>query len=188
MKQVSIPNTVSQLMMMPVVLPETCETVGRISDVTIHPTEGRVLGLILQSSEGMTYAIAADDFFIFNQNKTVVVLESALTDEPDVWERMASGISVCRKAIGASIVTENGEFIGYVSDVIIGEEPLRVVYQVFESYWQKYFGRGFYIPADLPFAWSPDGSRFIVSETELARHRVSQPADAIRSDTYAGTI
>jgi sporulation protein YlmC with PRC-barrel domain len=48
MKRVSILNIMSQLKKMPVVLPETGEKVGQISDVVIHPTEGTVLGLIVQ--------------------------------------------------------------------------------------------------------------------------------------------
>lgn len=182
MKQVSILNTVSQLKKMPVVLSETGETVGQVSDVIIHPTEGIVLGLILRSTKGATYAVAADDFFIFNRNNVVVVLESALSNQTGVREKIGGGISACREAMGARIVTEKGRYVGDVSDVLIMEEPLRAVYQVLESLWQKYFGRGFFISADLPYAWSRDGTRFIVREVELICNRASQPGEAIRSD------
>ncbi len=188
MKQVSILNSVSQLKKMPVALPESGEIVGQITDVIIHPTEGTVLGLTLQSTAGVTYAVAADDFFIFNKNNIVVVFESALSSQPDSRKKMASGISMCQEVIGASIVTENGKYIGYVSDVWIMEEPLRAVYQVLKSLWQKFFGSGFYIPAELPYAWSRDGTRFIVRDDELTRHRVSKPDEAIRFDTIEATI
>ncbi len=184
MKQVSSLNTVSQLKKMPVVLPETGEIVGQISDVIIHPTEGTVLGLILRSIEGVTCAVAANDFFIFNRNNVVVILESALSSQTGVREKIGGGISACREAIGARIVTEKGKYMGDVSDVLIMEEPQRVVYQILESHWQKYFGRGFYISADLPYAWSRDGTRFIVREVELIRNRASQPTDAIRSEGH----
>jgi sporulation protein YlmC with PRC-barrel domain len=182
MIQISTLNTMSQLKKMPLVLPETGETVGQISDVIIHPTEGTVLGLIVQSTEGAIRAVAANDFFIFNRNNVVVVLESALSSQTGDREAMAGGISVCREAIGARIVTGKGKYLGYVSDVLITEEPLLAVYQILESHWQKYFGGGFYIPADLPYAWSRDGTRFIVREDEVTRHRSSQPDEAIRSD------
>jgi sporulation protein YlmC with PRC-barrel domain len=184
MKQISILNIVSQLKKMPVVLPETGETVGQISDLIIHPTEGAVLGLIMQSTEGVTWAVAANDFFIFNRNKVVVVLESALSYQTGAREKMADGMSACREAIGARIVTEKGKYLGYVSEVLITEEPLLAVYQILESHWQKYFGGGFYIPADLPYAWSRDGARFIVREDEVMRHRSSQPDEAIRQDGH----
>jgi sporulation protein YlmC with PRC-barrel domain len=182
MKQVCIMSSVGQIKKMPVALLETGETMGRILDVILHPIEGTVLGLIVQSTEGVTYALAADDFFILNKKNIVVVAESAMANQSGAWGKMTYGISVSRKAIGASIVTENGRYVGYVSDVFIADEPLRVVYQVLESLWQKYFGSGFYIPADLPYAWSRDGLRFIVRDEELTRRRVSQPAEAIRSD------
>jgi sporulation protein YlmC with PRC-barrel domain len=188
MKPVTILNTVSQLKKMPVVLPETSETVGQISDVIIHPTDGTVLGLILQSTEGETWAVTANDFFIFNRKNIVVVLESALSGQTDAQEKIAGGISVCREAIGTRIVTENGKYLGTVSDVLIMEEPLVAVYQVLESHWQKYFGRGFYISADLPYAWSRDGARFIVREVEVMHHRSSQPDEAIRSEGHEEAI
>jgi sporulation protein YlmC with PRC-barrel domain len=182
MKQESILNTMGQLKKMSVVLPETGEIVGQISDVIIHPTEGTVLGLIVQSTEGASCAVATDDFFIFNGNNVVVVLERALSYQTGAREKMAGGISACREAIGARIVTEKGKYLGYVSDVLITEDPLLAVYQILESHWQKYFGRGFYISADLPYAWSRDGTRFIVREDEVARHLSPQPNEAIRSD------
>jgi sporulation protein YlmC with PRC-barrel domain len=188
MKQVSILNTMNQLKKMPVVLPETGETVGQISDVIIHPTEGTVLGLIVQSTEDATCAVATNDFFIFKRNNVVVVLEIALSGQTGAREKMAGGISACREAIGARIVTEKGKYLGYVSDVLITEEPLLAVYQILESHWQKYFGGGFYISADLPYAWSRDGTRFIVREDEVTRHRASQPAEAIRPDGIEAVI
>jgi sporulation protein YlmC with PRC-barrel domain len=142
MKQVSFLNTMSQLKKMPVVLLETGETVGQINDVIIHPTEGTTLGLVLQSTEGATCAVATNDFFIFNNNNVVVVLESALSDQTIAREKMAGGISACREAIGARIVSEKGKYLGYVGNVLITEEPLLVVYQILESHWQKYFGGG----------------------------------------------
>jgi sporulation protein YlmC with PRC-barrel domain len=188
MKQVSTLNTVSQLKKMPVVLPETGETVGQISDLIIHPTEGTVLGLTVQSTESVTWAVAVNDFFIFNRNNVVVVLESALSSQTDALEKMAGGISVFREAIGARIVTDKGKYLGYVGDVLLTEEPLVAVYQVLESHWQKYFGRGFYILADLPYAWSREGTRFIVREDEVMHHRSSQPDEAIRSDSHEAAI
>jgi sporulation protein YlmC with PRC-barrel domain len=188
MKQFSILNFANQLKKMPVTLPETGEIVGQVRDVIIHPTEGRVLGLILQSARGETCAVTANDFFIFSRDNVVVMLECALSDQPGAWQKMADGISVCQEIIGTSIVTEKGKYIGYVSDVLITEEPLHAVYQVIESLWQKYFGRGFYISADLPHAWSRDGNRFIVREDELMRHRASQPVEVIRVDGQEMTI
>jgi sporulation protein YlmC with PRC-barrel domain len=184
MKQISTLNNMSQLKKMPVVLPETGKTVGQISDVIIHPTEGTVLGLIMRSIKGEIWAVAVNDFFIFTKNNVVVVLDGAFSDQTGVREKIADGISACREAIGARIVTEKGKYIGEVSDVWISEEPLRAVYQVLESLWQKYFGRGFFISADLPYAWSRNGTRFIVREVELIRNRASQPADAFGSDGH----
>lgn len=188
MKQFSILNIASQLKKMPVTLPETGETVGQVRDVVIHPTEGRVLGLILQSARGGTCAATANDFFIFSRDNVVVILEGALSDQSGAWQKMEDGIRVCREIIGTSIVTEKGKYIGYVSEVLIVEEPLQAVYQVIESLWQKYFGRGFYISADLPYAWSRDGTRFFVREDELMSHRASQPVEAIRVDGQEMTI
>lgn len=188
MKEISILKNLSQLKKMPVVLPDAGETVGEISDVIIHPTEGTVLGLMLQSIEGVTQAVAASDFFIFGRNNVVVVLENALSDQSGAREKMAGGISVCREAIGASIVTEKGKYIGDVSDIWIVDEPLRAVYQVIESHWQKYFGKGLFISVNLPYAWSRDGTRFIVREVELLSNRGSQPAEVIGPDGYEATL
>jgi sporulation protein YlmC with PRC-barrel domain len=188
MKQISTLNNMSQLKKMPVVLPETGKTVGQISDVIIHPTEGTVLGLIMRSIKGETWAVAVNDFFIFTKNNVVVVLDGAFSDQTGVREKIADGISACREAIGARIVTEKGKYMGDVCDVWIAEEPLRVVYQVFESAWQKYFGRGFFISADLPYVWSRNGTRFIVREVELTRNRAARPEEAIRPDCHEATI
>jgi hypothetical protein len=140
------------------------------------------MGLLFHTNEGMLRAVPTGDFFIFGNNKLVVIFESVLFDQFNAWQKLAGGLSVSQDIIGSSIVTDKGKYIGTVREVLIVESPLRAVYRVVESTWQKIFGGGFFIAAELPYAFSREGARFLVRTDQLMRNQASNPIEAIRLD------
>ncbi|HKX32776.1 MAG TPA: hypothetical protein VJ302_34130 [Blastocatellia bacterium] len=180
-RQVSFLSIDRQLKKMSVTLFETGRRIGQAVDAVIHPTGGMILGLIVQTDDRLLRAVAAADFFIFNQPSVVVISEEALFDPFRSAEKLAGGLSVCRDIVGSGLVTDQGQYLGDVREVLMVEGRLRPVYRIAESIWQKAVGGGFYIPAELPYAWSRESACFLVRTEELMRRRASHPIEAFES-------
>ncbi len=181
MKEFKILSIETQLKKMAVVIADRDEKLGQITDLIIHPTNGSVPGLIIRTFSGTIRAVAAEDFFIFSSKNVVMVLPGALSDQISAWEKMGAGVGVCREIIGARVVTELGKNLGYVCEALLVEEPLQVIYRVVESRWQKWFGAGFYMAADIPNAWSHTGRRLLVPADAAERCCVLSPRGLIKA-------
>ncbi len=151
---------VEELRGMTVLNSETGGKLGEVTDVIVHPTEGRVLGITLRNSVGEVMALAAHEMFI---GVDAVMTQGATSLE--AWSsesKLADGALASHDMIGTNIVTEDGRLIGQVSDIYISTETPRTFYQVAGSTLQRFLGGGFFLPGDLPRVYSTDGARMIV--------------------------
>lgn len=154
-----------ELQGMTVLNSDTGEKIGAVSDIIVHPVEGRVLGLTIRNSEGEVLALGAHELFIGAD--AVMTRDSAHMEKWEQGDRLAKGALASREMIGVNVVTEDGRLIGRVSDVYVSAERLCAYYKVAESMMQRFLGSGFYISGDIARAYSTDGVRMIVpSDTE----------------------
>ncbi len=170
-------NVAQQLKGMAVLVTTTGERLGEVTDAIIHPTEGRMLGITVRTSGGEERALATRDFFIGPD--AVMASGAVLAETEDGGGALAGGVPACRELLGTNVVTEDGKLLGRVSEVHISVEPPRVIYRVAESTLQRFFGGGFFIAADVPRTYSPDGVRLIVPTETEDRYAISSLAEAI---------
>ena len=152
-------NIAKELKGMTVLRTDTGDRMGEISDIIIHPVEGRMLGLILRSPEGRERFLTVRDFFVGKD--AVMTRKGARFIEEEVGA-LPSGVPAVGEIVGTNVVTEDGKLLGRVSEVYLLPHTSRTVYRVTESTLQRYLGGGFYIAGDLPDAYSHDGIRLIV--------------------------
>jgi sporulation protein YlmC with PRC-barrel domain len=179
MDQIKALNVAGQLRGMPVIVPDRAQRLGQVSDAILHPTEGRMLGLVLHSLTGEEQLLKADDFSICGAVGAVLAEGHSLADAESLKEALSGGVQVCRELIGASVITDAGRLLGRVSEVHILEEQLWSFYRVAGSKLQELFGGGFFIASNVPRAWSHRGSRLIVPANTPQRQAVSSLAEAI---------
>jgi len=182
-------NVASQLCGMPVIVPDTSERIGNVSDVIVHPTEGGMLGIVLKTMKGEEHAIAAEDCFIFSDVRAVLAAEPALFDLGGIRDAMPGGVRVCRELIGANVVTEMGELLGDVRDVHVIEEPAQTIYRITASALQRFFGGGFFLAGNVPrFFWRASARMIVPIETKthLAAPTLDQAIRLRREVAAAG--
>jgi sporulation protein YlmC with PRC-barrel domain len=181
MDEIKALHVTNQLIGMPVIVSSLARKLGQVADAVVHPTEGRMLGLVLRSPEGEERLLWADDFFIFGALGAVLVEDDMLTGSESFEDSLTGGVRVRRDLIGASIVTDAGRLLGRVGDVYILEEQLLTIYRVARSLLQDIFGGGFFLAGNAPHAWSRSGSRLIVPADARQHHAASSLAEAIKA-------
>ncbi|MBC8144674.1 MAG: PRC-barrel domain-containing protein [bacterium] len=154
----------------------TGDRLGSINDIVVHPTDGRLLGLIIRALDGEDSVIPLSAFRIG---------DNAVMAQPDPplellgsSELLKDGAFAAGALVGVNIVTEDGRLLGKIKDVIVLPELSIVAYKIAGSVLQKIFGGGFYIAGDLPIALSSDGVRMIVPSDTEEKH-AAESVDAL---------
>lgn len=137
----------------------TFETAGIVTDVIVHPTEGRLLGFVLRGRAGSARRIAANRLSIGEQ--LVTSPESAFTD--DDAGHLAHGAAARGELLGAGVVTDEGQLLGRVAEVHVSASGGGIFYTVAPSGFPGFFAAPFRLPGDLPHAYSASGKRLFVS-------------------------
>jgi sporulation protein YlmC with PRC-barrel domain len=154
---------------------------GLVTDAIVQPTEGYLLGLLLQTPQGEERAVPADVCFIFACADLITTSEFALVEPKELHHEMPGGVGVCGTLIGTNVVTETGNLLGSVNEVLLLPETGQIVYHVVDSTLQRLFGGGFFLAGDVPCFYSQFGARFIVPAETQARYAAKQLNQAIRS-------
>jgi uncharacterized protein YrrD len=183
MKETRSLNVLKELKGMPLINRATGEKLGDVEDALIHPTQGRVLGLLLKDSGGQRHALDVRDCLIGKD--AVMVAEHFHFETPGHGETLSGGVPV-GELTGTKAVTEDGRLIGRVSDVYILVDQPRAAYHVTESTMQRFFGGGFFLAGDVPKAYSPDGARLILPSDTENRAAVSS-LDEVFAPSQAAT-
>jgi len=162
---------------MPLLAADTGAKLGEIRDVIIQPTEGRVMGVVVRTSDGDELRLRISDIII-GQDAVMTSWESFEIAGNYAGE-MARGVRAIEQIIGSKVVTEDGNLLGRVSEVYIRVDKPQAVYRVAESTLQKFFGRGFFLPGDVARSYAPDGTRMIVPADTEERYATSSLAEAL---------
>ena len=162
---------------MPVFVMGTGERLGYVSDAIVDPVTGQLLGVTLQSRKGNEPAIATNDFII--ASNAILAAEGTLCEREDLRGERGRDACTCSELLGASVVTDQGEWVGRVIEIHISVESPCTVYRVVESRFQAFWGRGFYMSGNAPRAYSRSGARLIVPDAAAAQYSASSPAEVI---------
>ncbi len=153
----------------PVSAARTGAHLGRVRDWIMHATEGKVIGLILNTEAGEARVIAWNDFEIHGNN--IVVMSALSSSVEKHLSASAGGAKTIDELIGTRIVTEDGKLLGQIRQVFFNLTTRQVLYRLVESKWQRLTDGGGYLPGNLPHAYFRNGRRMIVAaQTELLRN------------------
>jgi uncharacterized protein YrrD len=178
MGEVRALNIEDKFKRMPVLRSDSGEKTGEVSDIIVHPIEGRVLGIVVRTKEGAHRVIATENFSIGTD--AVMVSGGTPFVEEDQLRKMAEGVHAIRDILSTNVVTDDGRVIGKISEVYILLDIPRVIYRVAGSTLQRFLGRGFFIPGNLPGAYSHDGVRMIVPADTEDRYSTSSLDEAAK--------
>jgi sporulation protein YlmC with PRC-barrel domain len=141
---------------------------GEVSDAVIHPDEGKMLGIIVRTPRGEERILLSSYFFI-GIGVNAVMADAKARFEEISSDRLKRCVPALGAIVGTNLVTEKGRLIGRVNAVHISTIRPYVIYHIVESTIQRFLGGGFFIPADVVYAYSPDGVRMMVP-ADLEEH------------------
>jgi uncharacterized protein YrrD len=163
-------NIAAELCGLPVLDPETARLHGKVVEAIIHPTEGTLLSLWLQAPGGAARAVAGADCQVFRETGAILAPQQAVIERQKLAPKLASGLAVCRGLLGASVVTEEGELLGRVTEAYLHEERQQISYRITKSKLQELWGGGFFLAGHVPLTWSSLGARLIVPADTASKH------------------
>lgn len=169
-------NVEKDLKGMAVLKVDTGGKLGCVSDAVIHPVEGKVLGIIVHTREDGDRILLSSHFFI-GTDAVMADAKARFEDLPS--DKLDRGVPGLGAVVGTNLVTEGGRLVGRVSEVYVSTERPVAVYRVVGSTLQKFFGGGFFIPADVAQAYSPGGVRMIVPADLEDRYAAPSLEDAM---------
>jgi uncharacterized protein YrrD len=170
-------NVAKDLRGMPLLAADTGVKLGEIRDAIILPIEGRVIGLLVRTLDKDVLRLRMSDIII-GQDAAMTSWES-FEHAGDRAIEMAGGVRALDEMIGSTIVTEDGDLLGRISEVYIRADKPQAIYRVAETRVQKFLGRGFFLPGDVARSYAPDGARMIVPADTEERYAAPTLSEAL---------
>ena len=161
MNEVSVVNINTQLIGAVALEANTTLQLGYVTDIVINPEKGTVMALLFRTSSGDERALAPEDLIIHMKVNAVITIGEPVTDLAELKKLTEKGIRAQGELINSEVVTEDGRLLGSVSDVFLLTDPMRVIYHITSSVWERLFGGGFYFTGNAPCAYSRAGARLI---------------------------
>lgn len=154
------------------------QALGKVIDLVLHPTEGLLLGMVVQTAAGEERVFAWHGLRLL---PTAVRIEKQ--DAPDTTREqneLKAGVRACRELLGAHVLTEEGQLLGSVREIYCDWETRRVLHYVAGAGWRKLMP-GRYLAGNQPRAYSRAGHRLIVpAHTRLETDHLVSKAIALR--------
>jgi sporulation protein YlmC with PRC-barrel domain len=173
-RQERVLNVESHLRGMPVITADGGERLGDVTDAVVHPTHGRLLGVVIRTPEREDRIVPEA---LFTIGVDAIMVQGEIRGErADVRDEIRSGTLASKGLVGTNVVTEDGTLLGRVSEVFVSASEPRTALRVVESSIQQFFGGGFYMRGDVPSSYAPDGTRMIVP-SDTREHRAAESAD-----------
>jgi sporulation protein YlmC with PRC-barrel domain len=169
-------NVEKDLKGMSVIKVDSGSKMGEVTGAVVHPIEGKMLGVIIRTSEDKGRILLTENFFI---GADAIMADAKARFEEIPSPKLEGGVPALAAIIGTNLVTEEGRLVGRVSEVHISTKKPFAVYKVAESTLQIFFGGGFYIPAYAVRAYSDDGVRMVVPANIEDGYGTSSPEDAM---------
>jgi sporulation protein YlmC with PRC-barrel domain len=154
------------------------EKVGEVLDAVVHPTEGRLVGIVVRLNSGEDAVLPVGSLRI--GDNAVMATAGAPLEVRASSTVLRDGVLAAGRLVGANVVTEDGRLLGKVNDVEFIPDLGLAAYKVTDSMLKKIFGGGFYIAGDLPVAISSDGVRMIVPTDTEDRHAAGSVEELLR--------
>ena len=135
------------------------------------------MGVIVRTPDKYEMRLHVDDINIGPD--AVMTSWESFEHAGDRYSQLADGVRAVDEMVGSNVVTEDGDFLGRISDIYIRADKTQTVYRITESRVQKFFGGGFFLPGDVTRSYAPDGARIIVPADTENRYATSSLADAL---------
>lgn len=166
---------------LPVRNAETAWKVGTVADLVIDPTQGIVDGLLLMTSEQDEVFLPVREGVVFKE--TFLLNRSSIPRDPPTLPKegvpgngdLPERLYASKDLLGASVVTEQGQLLGNISEVCFDPIDWQVIYRVTNSWWERWRGSGVYIPASSTVRWSQTTGRLVVAAGAKAPHSIRSP-------------
>lgn len=143
------------------------QKLGEVRDAIVHPTKGRLLGLLIQTRTGEERILAAHKLLIGHDGVLASDDGRRFGHGSEAFER--GGAFAIHEIVGASVVTDAGQLVGCVSAVHVPLHGGVVEYEVAPTGVQRLWRRGLRLSAAAPYSFSRTGSRLIVHTEMLER-------------------
>src|SRR5688500_10041197 len=95
----------------------TGDRMGEISDIVVQPTEGRLLGIILKTSDGEESILPLASMRI-GENAVMAETDAPL-EVRSSSVTLEQGVAAAGRLVGANVVTDDGRLLGKINDVIV---------------------------------------------------------------------
>ena len=138
----------------------TGNRLGHIVDLFIDPVNGLLLGASVSLANGELAGLTFSEIHSFGRDAVMTKADESVT--PLEGSTLVSG-RPARKLIGTKIITEGGDLLGQITNVLVTlKPPPQIFYEARQSLLDKLLGREFYLPASLGNALSDDCARLVV--------------------------
>lgn len=164
---------------MPVFCVERGERLGTVREALLHPTEGRLAGIVVRTSPAGTRVVPEGEFFVGRD--AVMVTGSESFGRRELRNLLLSRFDSVEGINGTDLLTSDGTLLGTVRDVYVESRGPRVVYRVAKGLWQRLFGGGIFVPGLVASVYSPDRRRLVAPVGTLQRFGSATPREAFAS-------
>jgi sporulation protein YlmC with PRC-barrel domain len=180
MNGVSAVNINTQLKGAVVIDANTARKQGNVTDVLINPDKGAVMALLFRTPSGGEHALASEDFHIYKEANVVIAFGEPITDPAELRKMLEKGVQAQGELVDSAVVTKDGRLLGRVSGVFLQPEPMRAIYHITSSEWQRLFGGGFYLAGNAPCTYSRAGAR-LIAPADTRRHVFRSLAESVEA-------
>ena len=138
----------------------TGNKLGAVRDIFVDPLSGLVVGLTLSSADGSDSLLPYDRIHSFGHDAIMAISDEAVEsfEETPAWDK-----PLARELIGTRIITDSGNLLGQIADILVTiSPPPAVVYEIRESLLDRLLGKQVFVPASAGYALSDDRQRLIV--------------------------
>jgi len=158
---------------------------GRIVDVVVHPTEGRVLALLISGDDGRRRIVDSTDFSF--GDGVVFITPNMAKGGDAVREMLARGVLATKRLLGMEVitdqhdalgyVTERGRYLGSIRDIVIFPRRRAVVYRVAGA---AFSGGAFFLSGNVATTYSRTEGKIEVPRDATQRFGATSPWEAVR--------
>lgn len=169
---------------MEVVRHDSEERLGHVRDVIVHPTSGRVLGLLIETPQGKRRAISAGEWSI--RGDVITASPHSTMGGEALRRSLESGVLAARRLLGMKVVTDThhclgynsdrGKYLGHIRDVFVVPGEKRVVYRVHND---VFLAGDFYLAGSVPSSYSRADECMEVPRRTPARFAAPSPRKAL---------
>jgi uncharacterized protein YrrD len=155
----------------PVVSRETGNHLGRVTDLLVETSSGKLKGFAVKRSDG-TCALTDCRDVVGIQNEIIVKRNESL-----VWadaSPLNTVVRAKRDLIGRRVTTSEGRTLGKIADVFLFNGAL--TYEVYASIWARLCGDAFYLAGALSPTFAAKGKVLAVAGDAVQMHRQLEAA------------